>query len=164
MLRNLVTLVVLFFAISYYVTQSWLWGYETRWTNTRYVKFKLLGGLRNFTEEELSRYNGHDTNLPIFLAIDGLVYDVTSKPETYGKLGGYNIFAGRDAARAFGTGCFQTDLTHDLRNLDPDTLRAIRGWQKFFENHSKYWFIGYVNHPPLTGPPPPPCKGAPKPE
>jgi hypothetical protein len=34
------------------------------------------------------------------------------------KGGGYHIFAGRDAARAFVTGCFKTHLTHDIRGFN----------------------------------------------
>lgn len=36
----------------------------------------------------------------------------------YGPGGGYSFFAGRDAARAFVSGCFQDDLTWDLRGLE----------------------------------------------
>lgn len=36
----------------------------------------------------------------------------------YGPGGSYHFFAGRDAARAFVTGCFQEDLTPDLRGVE----------------------------------------------
>lgn len=36
----------------------------------------------------------------------------------YGPGGSYNFFAGRDATRAFVTGCFQEDLTPDLRGVE----------------------------------------------
>jgi hypothetical protein len=36
----------------------------------------------------------------------------------YGPGGGYSFFAGRDAARAYVSGCFKSDLTHDLRGLE----------------------------------------------
>lgn len=162
-LRPVFSLLVLAVALGYYITGSVMWGYETRWTNPRYVKFRLVDGMTNFTEPELALYNGTDESKPIYLAIDGQVFDVTSKPETYGPIGAYRFFSGKDAARAFGTGCFSSDLTHDLRELDQNTLDAIRGWQSYFRNHINYWQVGFVHHPPLEGPPPPPCKRAAKP-
>lgn len=36
----------------------------------------------------------------------------------YGPGGSYNFFTGRDATRAFVTGCFQEDLTHDLSGVE----------------------------------------------
>ena len=36
----------------------------------------------------------------------------------YGPGGSYAHFAGVDAARAYVSGCFQEDLTHDLRGLE----------------------------------------------
>lgn len=36
----------------------------------------------------------------------------------YGPGGHYNFFTGRDATRAFVTGCFQEDLTHDLSGVE----------------------------------------------
>ena len=36
----------------------------------------------------------------------------------YGPSGHYNFFTGRDATRAFVTGCFQEDLTHDLTGVE----------------------------------------------
>ena len=34
--------------------------------------------------------------------------------------------AGRDASRAFVTGCFDTHLTHDLRGLSPEELKVCQ--------------------------------------
>lgn len=36
----------------------------------------------------------------------------------YGPGGHYNFFTGRDATRAFVTGCFQEDLTHDISGVE----------------------------------------------
>jgi putative protein kinase ArgK-like GTPase of G3E family len=36
----------------------------------------------------------------------------------YGPGGSYHFFAGRDATRAFVTGCFQEDLTDDLTGVE----------------------------------------------
>lgn len=39
--------------------------------------------------------------------------------------GSYNHFAGRDASRAFVTGCFSSGLTHDVRGLDEKETKVI---------------------------------------
>lgn len=52
------------------------------------------------------------------MAVNGTVYDVSAAPSTYGPGGPYHIFAGRDATRAFVTGCFQQDLTPDIRGVE----------------------------------------------
>ncbi len=67
---------------------------------------------------ELSLHNGTAPLLPIYLAINSTIFDVSASPHTYGPGGSYHVFAGRDATRAFVTGCFQTDLTGDLRGVE----------------------------------------------
>jgi hypothetical protein len=54
----------------------------------------------------------------------GDVYDVSANRRVYGPSGGYGFFSGKDAARAFVTGCFKDDLTHDIRGLDPTQLEV----------------------------------------
>jgi hypothetical protein len=56
----------------------------------------------------------------------GDVYDVSANRRVYGPGGGYGFFSGKDAARAFVTGCFKDDLTHDVRGLDPNQLKVLR--------------------------------------
>ncbi|MCJ1310337.1 hypothetical protein MMC25_004001 [Agyrium rufum] len=70
------------------------------------------------TDSELLLYNGTRPSLPIYLALNGTIYDVSTSPQTYGPGGSYHFFAGRDASRAFVTGCFQTDLTPDMRGVE----------------------------------------------
>lgn len=70
------------------------------------------------TPAELSLYNGTSPSLPILLAIDGTIFDVSASPHTYGPGGSYHAFAGRDASRAFVTGCFEEDLHGDLRGVE----------------------------------------------
>ncbi len=54
--------------------------------------------LESFTPDELVYYNGTNPERPIYLGLDGLVYDVTIGQEYY-KLGGkYHALAGRDAS------------------------------------------------------------------
>lgn len=56
--------------------------------------------------------------MPIYLALNGTIYDVSASPHLYGPGGSYHFFAGRDATRAFVTGCFEEDLTGDLRGVE----------------------------------------------
>ncbi|KAJ3256544.1 hypothetical protein HK103_005287 [Boothiomyces macroporosus] len=58
---------------------------------------------RTFTPEELAKYNGLDLNLPVYLAIKGTVFDVSSARQDYYNEGkGYAVFAGKDASNALG--------------------------------------------------------------
>ena len=72
----------------------------------------------------------------------------------------YNYRAGRDASRAFITGCFQTHLTHDLRGLSEHELGALANWKKFFAKHVKYVKVGTLDRSPIdpSSPIPEPCK------
>ncbi|PVU89284.1 hypothetical protein BB561_005444 [Smittium simulii] len=121
-----------------------------------------------FTPEQLSKFNGEVSTRPLYLAIDTEVYDVTAGAAFYGKGAGYNIFAGRDCARAFATNCLSQEdhFTHDLRGLSEDELKALHAWKSFFKNHQKYFKVGSVLHPsikPELEIPGPCLKAAPKP-
>ncbi|RUS25659.1 hypothetical protein BC938DRAFT_471824 [Jimgerdemannia flammicorona] len=131
-LKVFVWIVVMFFFCSYLVTETWTWGYEGKYTNLkRYIpKNELV-----LSEEQLKVYDGSDPNLPIYIAIDGEVFDVTEGRGYYGPVrasywnvvlgGSYHQFAGRDAARAWVTGCFETHLTHDLRGLTEEQMKVL---------------------------------------
>ena len=45
----------------------------------------------SFTPIQLSMYDGSDLDLPVYLGIDGLVYDVSKNRRVYGKGGSYNM-------------------------------------------------------------------------
>jgi predicted heme/steroid binding protein len=72
----------------------------------------------NLTPSQLSTYDGSNPDLPIYLAINGTIFDVSAGRRTYGPGGSYSIFAGRDATRAFVTGCFLEDTTDDMRDAE----------------------------------------------
>lgn len=58
-----------------------------------------------FTRTDLARYNGTDVALPIYVGLDGYVYDVTPGKEFYIPGGTYHAIAGTDASselRLFG--------------------------------------------------------------
>ncbi|GAA5928459.1 cytochrome b5-like heme/steroid binding domain-containing protein [Sporobolomyces koalae] len=147
-------------ALSRAITQTWYWGCESRYTSLSNLRDMLLPPtLVTLSETELSRYDGTDPTTPVYLAIDGQVYDVSQGKESYGPGGAYHIFAGRDAARAFVTGCFKTHLTHDLRGFTEKDMATLRHWKDFYHNHAKYRLVGRVMHPPIDpgSPIPPPC-------
>ncbi|KAF1986405.1 cytochrome b5 [Aulographum hederae CBS 113979] len=103
---------------SFFVTgEGFWWGYRPWFANVKMVKAWFKGPL-HLTPGELSLYNGTTPDLPILLALNGSIYDVSASPHTYGPGGSYHFFAGRDAARAFVTGCFEEDLTADLRGVE----------------------------------------------
>lgn len=53
--------------------------------------------MKNFTAEELKKYDGTDENMPIYMAYDGNVYDVTGGREYYRIGGSYHDLAGKDS-------------------------------------------------------------------
>ncbi len=60
-------------------------------------KSVLPENLKTFTTEELKKYNGSNDNLPIYIAYNGNVYDVSKGKEFY-KIGGpYHDLAGKDS-------------------------------------------------------------------
>jgi len=72
-----------------------------------------------------------------------------TKGKAYHPGGPYHILTGVDAARAFGTGCFKTHRTHDLRGLSESEMKGVEHWKKFYQNHKNYFKVGRVSHPPI---------------
>lgn len=102
---------------------------------------------RTFTPRTLLPYNGEGKQ-PVYLAVRGRVFDVTSGRNFYGPGGPYANFAGRDASRGLACGSFDEEmLTKDLdgpldklEGLGPDEMDALQGWEERFE--SKYLIVG----------------------
>ncbi|KAL5396022.1 hypothetical protein PMIN06_000710 [Paraphaeosphaeria minitans] len=117
-------------ALSHLTTSgtSLTWGYNPWWTRAREWK-NILNGPTFLTDEQLQAYDGTDPSKPIYLAINGTIYDVSISPATYGPGGSYHFFAGRDAARAFLTGCFDTDSVPDLRGVELMYM-PLEPWEK----------------------------------
>ncbi|KAF1833118.1 hypothetical protein BDW02DRAFT_570425 [Decorospora gaudefroyi] len=118
-LRILGGVLLLSCGLSYLSTsgESMTWGYNAWWTRAREWK-SLLQGEIHLTDTELALYDGTDPTKPIYLALNGTIYDVSISPKTYGPGGSYHFFAGKDAARAFLTGCFADDSVPDLRGVE----------------------------------------------
>ncbi|CCG83924.1 protein of unknown function [Taphrina deformans PYCC 5710] len=134
------------------------YAYPPQYTNARYWLQQLKGPV-NLTEAELATFDGSHGK-PIYVAVNGSVYDVSASPDLYGPGGSYAFFSGKDGARAYITGCFSTDLTHDLRGVPKEEWIELVAWKLFYETHAKYFKVGTVHHPPIDPriPPPAPCK------
>ncbi|TAQ87032.1 hypothetical protein B7494_g4649 [Chlorociboria aeruginascens] len=102
---------------------------------------------KTFTPPTLQPFNGLN-NTPVYLAVRGRVFDVSSGRNFYGPGGPYENFAGRDASRGLACGSFDEEmLTKDLQGpldtlegLGADEMEALRGWEERFEE--KYLVVG----------------------
>ncbi|KAF9355319.1 hypothetical protein BGX26_006715 [Mortierella sp. AD094] len=137
-IQGLFIIILFFFLSSYLITDTWLWGYKGKYVNWYH-----------WFPRELALYDGTDPSKPIYLAVKGEVFDVTAGRPYYARGGGYGFFSGRDASRAYTTGCFETHLTHDLRGLTPAQISDIDGWANFYRNHQKYFKVGTVILDPI---------------
>ncbi|KAF1980300.1 cytochrome b5 [Bimuria novae-zelandiae CBS 107.79] len=117
-------------ALSYLTTSgaSLTWGYNPWWTRAAEWK-NIFKPPVSLTDDELLAYDGTDPDKPIYLALNGTIYDVSISPATYGPGGSYHFFAGRDAARAFLTGCFDVDAVPDLRGVE-QMYMPLEPWEK----------------------------------
>ncbi|GBG25851.1 Membrane-associated progesterone receptor component 1 [Hondaea fermentalgiana] len=104
------------------------------------------------TAEELAQFDGSDPEAPLYLGIMGRIYDVTSGREYYGVGRSYHHFVGRDATRAFCTGCTaKYCLVSTLAGLDPLLKVEARRWLELYELHDEYTFIGTLVADPVEG-------------
>ena len=95
---------------------------------------------RTFTPRTLLINNGKGT-APVYLAVKGKVYDVTSGRNFYGPGGPYENFAGRDATRGLACQSFDEEmLTKNLdgpldecKDLTAEQLDNLNGWVERFE-------------------------------
>jgi membrane-associated progesterone receptor component len=102
---------------------------------------------QTYTPRTLLPKNGLNGE-PIFFAVRGRVFDVSSGRNFYGPGGPYENFAGRDASRGLAFGSFDEDmLTKDLdgpldtlADLDADQKEALQGWEERFQE--KYLVVG----------------------
>ncbi|RYP80807.1 hypothetical protein DL769_002277 [Monosporascus sp. CRB-8-3] len=120
-LRVLTFLVVASCGLSYLVSggESFTWGlrHPPKYLSAQWWRTQLSGPVY-MTLEELAEFDGRNESKPLYLAINGTIYDVSSNRRIYGPGGGYQFFAGTDAARSFVTGCFAEDRTADMRGVE----------------------------------------------
>lgn len=147
-IRMISGIMLLNLLISYFYTGTFTYGYNGKLIDPHYLYFLTFGQYMNLTDTELSLYDGSIEGLPIYIAINGTVFDVSSQRGIYGPGGSYSYLSGKDCARAFATNCLNQQ-TFDIRDIEPDEKRRLRGWFEFFED--KYFKVGVVNHQPLIG-------------
>ena len=110
------------------------------------VEVGALRRLRVFSLADLRAFDGRK-GAPIYLCVDGAVFDMSASPHFYGPEGPYGIFAGRDATRGLGK------MSLDVKDVEPgpdgtvptddlaeDELQAMRDWRAKFE--MKYDVVG----------------------
>ncbi|PWY99861.1 hypothetical protein BCV70DRAFT_176771 [Testicularia cyperi] len=159
LLKYVVLTAAIAMAVGQFVSGDPIWGYRGKYIKLRtYMPYRE----RIFSLPELAMYNGRDPKKPVYLAILGEVYDVSAGRRMYGPGGSYAFFGGKDASRAYVTGCFETHLTYDIRDFDDKQMADLVTWKKFYENHNDYFKVGRVVLPPLDDnvPIPEPCDGA----
>ncbi|XP_052386386.1 neudesin [Carassius gibelio] len=101
--------------------------------------------VRLFTEEELQRYDGSEEGQPIYMAIKGVVFDVTAGKEFYGKGAPYNALVGKDSTRAVAKMSLDpADLTYDTTDLTESQLQSL---EEIFKGtyKVKYPIVGYTS-------------------
>ncbi|KAK7904541.1 hypothetical protein WMY93_017148 [Mugilogobius chulae] len=91
------------------------------------LKFKPASKpVRLFTAEELRKYDGSEEDLPIYMAVKGVVFDVTKGKEFYGKDASYNALVGKDSTRAVAKMSLDPDdLTSDTTGLTQEQLESL---------------------------------------
>lgn len=98
--------------------------------------------LPTFGPGELKRYCGRWGN-PIFIAIKGIVYDVSEAPNLYGPDSPYHIFAGRECARSLATLDLSEKVLNDrIDDLDDKQKATLNDWIAKF--NAKYPIVGKV--------------------
>ncbi|KAJ3383423.1 hypothetical protein HDU92_004217 [Lobulomyces angularis] len=155
LIKFLTVFILITIGFSYITTETFTFGHKIpNWR--KYIPRKE----RVFTVEELSKYDGTNPDLPIYLAILGKVYDVTAGRQYYNAIdGSYGFFSGKDATRSYITGCFKTHLTHDLRGLTPGEIKNLNQWVDMYSKSDKYFYVGTVILPEIdpNSPIPAPC-------
>lgn len=124
---------------------------------------------RDFTMEQLRDYTGGGEEMsdrdgavkvldenhepepetPIYVALKGVVYDVSSSRSMYGKGAGYHCFAGRESTRAMAKFSFEEADLADPYNEDGFGMferNTLDEWIMKFE--FKYPKVGRVSQPP----------------
>jgi hypothetical protein len=102
------------------------------------------GQMESFVKADLRRHDGSDDSLPIMMAIQGIVFDVSSGANFYSKAGPYNQLVGKDASLAVGLMSLEQadlDAEDDISQLDAQGIEDLNS--VFYETYvRKYPVLG----------------------
>ncbi|XP_076619510.1 membrane steroid binding protein [Colletes latitarsis] len=102
---------------------------------------------RDFTVQELKKYNGTESDGRILVAVNGSVYDCTRGARFYGPGAPYAAFGGRDASRCLATFSIEVpkDEYDDLSDLNTTEMNSVIEWEEQFKE--KYDYVGKLLKP-----------------
>ncbi|KAI5303447.1 hypothetical protein KEM56_007537 [Ascosphaera pollenicola] len=94
------------------------------------------------TLEELAKCDGTDETRPTYLAIKGVVFDV-SRNAMYKPGGSYHLFAGKDASRGLALSSLKPeDARAEWYDLSDSQKKVLEDWFTFFKK--RYNIVGKV--------------------
>lgn len=91
-IKKIVILFTTLFVISFIV--FFFYSYQSK----RNLKVIVNEEVQTMTLSELSKYDGSDPTKPIYLGLNGYVYDVTEGRKFYETNGTYHYLAGKDSS------------------------------------------------------------------
>uniref|UniRef100_A0A6I8NL29 Cytochrome b5 heme-binding domain-containing protein n=1 Tax=Ornithorhynchus anatinus TaxID=9258 RepID=A0A6I8NL29_ORNAN len=124
---------------------------QAPWTEKRAVPYPLLKENGASPKRTLmicvaASFRSHgEEDQPIYLAVKGVVFDVTSGKEFYGRGAPYNALTGKDSTRGVAKMSLDpADLTHDTTGLTTEELKSL---DDIFTNvyKAKYPIVGYTS-------------------
>lgn len=132
---------------------------ETCTSNEGNCKLNLIEAdkLRDFTISQLREFTGSSHKLPLYVALLGFVYDVSSSADLYGEGKPFHCYAGRDASLAIAKDSCDSELFLDkpleeshVDHLSADVQIALKEWIRLFQVEFKYPIVGRVSAPGLN--------------
>ena len=98
---------------------------------------------------ELKNYAGQNEDTPIYVSIEGKIYDVTRGRAFYGPNGPYGAFAGNEITCALARSSTDAkDVNIPWNSLTPVEKSTLADWKNFFA--TKYDEIGTLSDPPTA--------------
>ena len=88
---GLVLLFLVIFSSAYYFTTP-----KSKIDN---IVASNFDNLKTYRSADIAEFNGTDDSKPIYIALNGLVYDVSTGREFYKSDGPYHYLAGRDSSK-----------------------------------------------------------------